>query len=234
MDYTSTLCLGLTIRLNDFVDATFQQIGKIRNTHKLNIYIGLRLIHPNLFYLDFWHTYFPEYKFILCIFKGMDRIYSFQIEYLEQWISVVWLSSSSNFGRWTCEVEHSFHLCKSLKISHKKPFLLPFQEGEKKEKTRRDIGIQHPYKEIRNGNLWHEVPSETMFTKRLVLTPSFTFLWEAWWPIFYGFVFAHLWWTFGYNSLIAPFNIHVTTFDKCKKGPTCLLACFTYNNNKTK
>jgi hypothetical protein len=37
--YTSTLCLGLVIMLNGFVDPTFQQIGKIRNTHKLYIYI---------------------------------------------------------------------------------------------------------------------------------------------------------------------------------------------------
>jgi hypothetical protein len=36
---THPLCLGLTIILNDFVDPTFQQIGEIKNTHKLNIYI---------------------------------------------------------------------------------------------------------------------------------------------------------------------------------------------------
>jgi hypothetical protein len=70
VDYTSTLCLGLTIRLNDFVDATFQQIGKIRNTHKLNIYIGLRLIHPKFILPWFLAHIFPWVQICLVYIQG--------------------------------------------------------------------------------------------------------------------------------------------------------------------
>jgi hypothetical protein len=162
----------------------------------------------------------------------MDRIYSFKIEYLEQWISVVWPSSSSNFGRWTCEVAHSFHLCKSLKTSHIKNPLssLPSQEGKRKKKTRRDIEIQHPYKEIRNGNLWHQVPSETMFTKRLVwllVPPSFE---KRDGQFSMVFVFASFVMDFWIQLLNCPFQYtcdHIWQVQK-KGQLACLLACLLY------
>jgi hypothetical protein len=50
---------------------------------------------------------------------------------------------------------HFTCVVRALKLVIRNPLSSPpKKEGKKKrKKTRRDIGIQHPYKEIRNGNL---------------------------------------------------------------------------------
>ncbi len=48
--YTSTLCLGLTTRLNDFVDPTFQQILYIKANMVVSVYVDKNWAVPGRFF----------------------------------------------------------------------------------------------------------------------------------------------------------------------------------------